>query len=209
MIQLVIGSVSWQAGSPAEPPAAESKDTDAGGRKAPPLAQRLAEALNAAPEAHKPDPADEIRKLLGKPEGLVTLSEPVLVTLDGRAATLQLGQRVPRVTGVSSTPRGRMSSVNFESVGQLIEVTPQINPDGTILVQLQLETSQLAPEGPDSAVLSSEEGNETRLAGTDTLTLHTAALLCDGRAAVVMDQVSARGAQCREFFVLLTARVVK
>jgi len=76
---------------------------------------------------------------------LQVLNRPQLTTLDSQVATAQVGQSVPRVTGVSQAALGTPQQVitTPEEVGLLLSVLPRVNPDGLILMQVGVENSSV------------------------------------------------------------------
>jgi type II secretion system protein D len=74
------------------------------------------------------------------------LSRPQLTTLDGQVAYLNVGQSVPYVTGTVVTSTGLVTNtVSYRDVGVLLQVTPRISPDGTVLMRVIPEVSSVAP----------------------------------------------------------------
>jgi len=77
---------------------------------------------------------------------LEILSRPQVMTLDNQPAFIQVGQRVPRVTGTSTTTTGQNFSVTLENVGLILGVTPRISPDGLVVMAIDAEKSEVGPE---------------------------------------------------------------
>ncbi|GAB4153485.1 MAG: hypothetical protein Tsb009_29900 [Planctomycetaceae bacterium] len=76
------------------------------------------------------------------------LSRPQITTLDNQLAQIQVGQDVPIVQGVTTTATGSANpNVNQRNVGIILTVTPRINPDGTIVMEVVAEKSALAGQG--------------------------------------------------------------
>lgn len=93
------------------------------------------------------------------------LSQPATMTLDHEKASLSVGQEVPFLTGSYATAassggqsNGQTGVVNpFQTidrkeVGLRLEVTPHVNEGNTVVMQIDLESSSLAPAASTQAV---------------------------------------------------------
>jgi general secretion pathway protein D len=73
------------------------------------------------------------------------LSRPTVMTLDKQAAVITVGQEIPIQEGSNVTATGVISNVvNRRSLGVILQVTPQITPDGRILMRIIPEVSSIA-----------------------------------------------------------------
>lgn len=73
------------------------------------------------------------------------LSRPQIVTADNKAASINVGQRVPLITGSQITPQGgTVNSFTYEDVGVNLTVTPKISADGFVRLELGTTNSSLA-----------------------------------------------------------------
>lgn len=90
---------------------------------------------------------------------VVVLSSPQIVTLNNRAAILQVGDQVPVVTqsavSVTNPDAPIVNSVQFRDTGVVLQVTPRISGD-TIILEIDQEVSDVA---------------ETRSSGIDSPTI--------------------------------------
>ncbi len=75
---------------------------------------------------------------------LQVLSRPEVMTLDNQPAFIQVGQRVPYVTGTSNNVNGFQSTTSLINVGLLLGVTPRISPDGLVVMEIDAENSSLS-----------------------------------------------------------------
>ncbi|MEM9809642.1 MAG: type II secretion system secretin GspD [Pseudomonadota bacterium] len=73
------------------------------------------------------------------------LSTPFTTVLDNETALLQVGQEIPIVTGeaVGSDFQGGFRNIEREDIGNILEVTPQINDGDTVLLNIRLEVSSI------------------------------------------------------------------
>lgn len=73
------------------------------------------------------------------------LSRPTVMTLDKQAAVITVGQEIPIQEGSNVTATGVVSNnVTRRSLGVILQVTPQITPDGRILMRIIPEVSSIA-----------------------------------------------------------------
>lgn len=102
------------------------------------------------------------------------LQRPQIMTLDNQPAFIQVGQRVPRVTGVSSnTLAGQTNTIVLENVGLILGVTPRISPDGLVVMQIDAERSELGPEATGIPITTSPTGQVIRSPIIDATTAQT------------------------------------
>ena len=71
------------------------------------------------------------------------ISRPQIMTLDNQPAFVQVGQRVPRITGSAINNVGQMNSVALENVGIILGVTPRISPEGLVVMEVDAEKSEV------------------------------------------------------------------
>jgi type II secretion system protein D len=73
---------------------------------------------------------------------LNVLSRPQIVAMDNQKAKIDISDDVPYVTGTQTSITGQIStSVNRTKVGITLEVTPQINPDGFVRLEIDQKVS--------------------------------------------------------------------
>ncbi len=84
------------------------------------------------------------------------MAQPKLVTLNGKPASMLAGQRVPYVTSQTVFAGGAAApteTVQMEEVGIKLSITPLINADGYITVQIRPEVSTIvAFRGTDNSL---------------------------------------------------------
>jgi general secretion pathway protein D len=83
---------------------------------------------------------------LGTITNVDLLSRPSLMVLENRKATLQIGDEVPILTAVQQTPVGigvpsTTNSVSYHNTGILLNITPRVGKDGSVLLELEQEVS--------------------------------------------------------------------
>jgi len=73
---------------------------------------------------------------------LNVLSRPQIVAMDNQTALIDISDDVPYVTGTSTSIAGQITTqVARERIGIKLEVTPQINPDGFVRMEINQEVS--------------------------------------------------------------------
>ena len=89
------------------------------------------------------------------------LSLPVIIAQNNRQAVLNVGQSVPFVQvsqTVPTDPTGRVQTVQYQDVGTVLTITPTINPDGYVNLQVsQTDNSATNEVQFDAPVISKRE----------------------------------------------------
>ncbi len=72
------------------------------------------------------------------------LSRPYVLTSDNQPATMRVGQDVPYTTSTQITDSGQVINSNsYRSLGITLDVTPHVNPDGLVVLDVIQEVSQM------------------------------------------------------------------
>jgi general secretion pathway protein D len=75
---------------------------------------------------------------------LDVLSRPYILTSDNQEAMINVGQVVPFITNSQITDTGvTNNTVQYQDVGIILDVTPHINPDGLVIMDISQEVSAL------------------------------------------------------------------
>ena len=75
---------------------------------------------------------------------LDVLSRPYILTSDNQAATITVGQEVPFIRNTRTTDTGQtINTIEYEDIGIILNVTPHINPDGLVIMDVTPEISTL------------------------------------------------------------------
>jgi general secretion pathway protein D len=75
------------------------------------------------------------------------LSNPSLVVLDNQVATLMVGNDVPVSTGQlasTGTATGIVNTFDYRSVGLILRISPHVNVNGNVRLEIEQEISQVA-----------------------------------------------------------------
>ncbi len=104
---------------------------------------------------------------------LEVLSRPSIIAEDNEKAQISVGQEVPFVRGVDVSSAGRtQTQIEYEQVGIILDVTPHINPDGYVSLEVAPEISAITDssvqvtEGVFAPIFSKREA-ETRVTVKD------------------------------------------
>lgn len=75
---------------------------------------------------------------------LDVLSRPYILASDNQEATISVGQEVPFINQSRTTETGQtINTVTYEDIGIILNVTPHINPDGLVILDVSPEISEL------------------------------------------------------------------
>jgi type II secretory pathway component GspD/PulD (secretin) len=96
------------------------------------------------------------------------LGRPQVMTLDNQPAFIQVGERVPRITGSRFDGRTQTNDIQLENTGLILGVTPRISPEGTVVMEIDAEKSKVGDEADgipvsvvDNAAIRSPKINVT------------------------------------------------
>ena len=111
-------------------------------------------------------------RALNENHRLEVLQRPQIMTLDNQPAFIQVGQRVPRITGTQVNNVGQVNTIALENVGLILGVTPRISPDGLVAMEIDAEKSEMGPDA-EGIPVSSSEGQIIRSPKINTTTAQT------------------------------------
>jgi general secretion pathway protein D len=115
---------------------------------------------------------------------LEVLSRPQVMTLDNQPSFVQVGQRVPRITGSTLTQVGQQNNIVLENVGLILGVTPRISPDGRVVMEVDAEKSELG--SIDNGIPVTTSGNQVIKSPTINLaTAQTTVCAVDGETIII------------------------
>jgi general secretion pathway protein D len=128
---------------------------------------------------------------LAQQNKLDVLSRPYILASDNQEASILVGQQVPIVTSNTTTALGQIvSSYQYQSVGIILDVTPHINPDGLVTLDVAPEISQLTSQtvsvGPGvNAPVIADRSAESRVGIRDGNTIVIGGLMQDQKTLTV------------------------
>lgn len=104
---------------------------------------------------------------------LRVLASTMIHVVDSQTASVQIGGQVPRISGVSMTPRGAANQVSFQETGLRVSLSPRICTPEQIAMEVQIEQSRPAPESQAAPLTAPENPAAPRVGGVQTLELQT------------------------------------
>ena len=113
------------------------------------------------------------------------LSRPYILTNDNQEANITVGQEVPFPINQRVTDEGdTVSDIDYRDVGIILTVTPQINSEGLVVLDLTQELSALTDQtipisGDFNAVVVNKRSLETQVAVADGQTVVVGGLIQD------------------------------
>src|SRR5207244_653577 len=114
------------------------------------------------------------------------LSRPQVMTLDKQFARILIGSEVPYLTQTNLTGTGVVSSgVNYRPVGIELQVTPQISPDGRVLMRVVPTVSSVNP-------VPVNLGNGNLSPQFNVQTVETTVAAMDGETVAIGELIAAR-----------------
>jgi general secretion pathway protein D len=112
------------------------------------------------------------------------LARPQIMTLDNQVAFVQIGARVARIQGGSTSPQGGTTqNVVDVDVGVILRVQPRISPDGTVVMLLDTERSEVS-ETEGTTVAFSDDGAPLISPNINTTTAQTTLSARSGQTVV-------------------------
>ena len=107
-------------------------------------------------------------RALEKQGRLEVLSRPQILASDNQLANIDVGSRVPFITQSRVTDQGTtINTITYESVGVILNVTPRINPEGFVRMEVNPEVSALSnstvtiSEGVEAVIIDRRSAETT------------------------------------------------
>ena len=116
---------------------------------------------------------------------LDVLSRPYILTSDNQEASIMVGQEVPIVTDSRLTDTGQtINSIQYQDIGIILDVTPHINPDGLVIMDVYPEISALTGQtvpisSTTSAPVFAKRSAQSRVSIRDGQTIVIGGLMQD------------------------------
>jgi general secretion pathway protein D len=122
---------------------------------------------------------------------LDVLSRPYLLASDNQLANILIGQSVPFVTDSRITEGGQqINNIQYRDIGLSLNVTPHINPDGMVILDVAPEISQLTSQtvpisSTTNAPVIDKRSAESRIGVMNGQTIVIGGLMEDRKTAAV------------------------
>ncbi|NLS93438.1 MAG: hypothetical protein GXX96_14870 [Planctomycetaceae bacterium] len=150
--------------------------------------------------------ACELIEQFSKSGAVKILARPQVMTLDNQPAFLQIGHRVPRVTGIKE---GNVAATGLENVGLIVGITPRIAPDGVVTMEIDAEKSDLGPEHQGIPIGVDAKGNVVRSPKIDTMMVQTTVRIPPGQAVIIGGLALQDGDHRGELVIAVTPHIVE
>lgn len=139
---------------------------------------------------------------------LEILARPQIMTLENQPASIQVGNRVPRITGVHVQSGGRTNQVELENVGVILGVTPRVSEENAVVMEMDLEMSDLR-ENQDVVLSSTKDGPAIHSHEIMITTAQTTVTVPSGKT-ILLGGMTRKSKQRRvELVILLTVAIVE
>lgn len=131
---------------------------------------------------------DQVRLRLSASDGNVNiLSRPTLVVRDGSSATISVGNDVPTVGATASDPiqsDRQVTTVLYRRTGLVLNVTPSINAQGLVVLQVDQSISNSVPgaSGVQGAPVFFERAVSSEIVANSGQTVMLAGLISDSNS---------------------------
>lgn len=160
-----------------------------------------------APATTADQPRDGTSRWGERPADIKTLGRVQLTTLNNNPAFVQLGARVPMAVGTSKGTTNESGNAQLQNVGLLVGCTPRITPDGKIVMEIDVEKSEVSSraDGESTAVSGDGTGNTSHI---KTSTVQTTVTVADGET-IVLGSVAQQGKNHTSLVVVLTSHIVR
>jgi len=143
------------------------------------------------------DSVNILLRALHENRRLEVLSRPQVTTLDNQPAYIQVGQRVPRITGSTVGLTGTVNSVALENVGLILGVTPRISPEGMVVMEIDSEKSDVGSDADGIPVLVSTDGTIVKSPRINVITAQTTVSAADGETIILGGLITKRTEEIR------------
>ncbi len=113
------------------------------------------------------------------------LARPQVMTLDNQPAFIQVGQRVPIVSGTATNQFGQTNQVTLENVGLILGVTPRVSPENVVVMEIDAERSEVGPEAEGIPIAFGPTGEVIRSPRINTTTAQTTVSARNGQTIIL------------------------
>ncbi len=186
----------------------------------------IAEVATGRAEDGKPGTASQAlneRDLTGPMQDVLTKVEALkkkgvlgglkrvqLTAVENRPTTVNLHETKPIVLGSTITATGLVSrNISYRNVGTIVALTPQIAPQGPILLDLHVEDTRMHTPEDGVRISADEKGVPIRAPHTITATLKTKLSVASGQAVVAHGvKMTGKSGQAQTL-VIVAARVLE
>ncbi len=145
-------------------------------------------------------------RLAERPAKMETIGRIRLTTMDNQAAYVQMGARVPMVAGVTKSAAGEFRSASTVNVGLILGITPRVTPDGSVVMEIDAEQSQVGSENEGTPIAVTGE-KVVRAPRIETTTVQSTVTIPDGQT-VVLASVARQSKSDKALVIVLTPHIL-
>ena len=122
---------------------------------------------------------------------LDVLSRPYILTSDNQEANILVGQEVPFITNTRiDALGGQVNTIQYQDIGIILDVTPHINPDGLVVMdvapQISSQSDQTVPiQAGVNAPVFNQRSAQSRVAIRDGETIVIGGLMQDQKTQTI------------------------
>jgi general secretion pathway protein D len=126
---------------------------------------------------------------LAQQDKLDVLSRPYILASDNQLANIFIGSRVPFITNSQITDSGQLiNTIQYNDIGLNLNVTPHINPDGLVILDVNPEIQQLTAQTVEitantSSPVISKRSAESRIGVLDGQTVVIGGMMEDRKTS--------------------------
>ena len=119
------------------------------------------------------------------------LSRPYILTSDNQEATITVGNEVPFITNTRITDTGQtINTIQYQDIGIILDVTPHINPEGLVILDVAPEISEQTGQGVTisqgvAAPVFSKRSAQSRVGIVDGQTIVIGGLMQDQKTQTI------------------------
>ena len=159
------------------------------------------------PKEKSPAATAEPFRLPQRPEKMETTGRVQLIALDNQPAFARMGSRVPRVASMSTSPTGGGTrSTTLDNVGLTVGATARIDPDGAVVMQIDVEQDQLGPE-KEGLPISAAGDNVVRSPRRDGTSIQTTVRILNAQT-MILGSIAGQGKPDKELVVIVTPHIL-
>ena len=140
---------------------------------------------------------------------LKILGRPRIVTIDNQSAFIKTGIRQATADDAKSRSGGRTGKGDPQEAGLTVGVTPRVCPNGTVVMEIDVEVSELKSIDDGGAAGVSSSGKKVSLPRIVTTIAQTTVSVPQGLTVVLGGIMATPFAPDEELLIILTPRIVQ
>jgi general secretion pathway protein D len=131
------------------------------------------------------------------------------LTIDNQSAFIQTGIHDATPDDAKSLSKGRYVRPDRQDVGLMVGVTPRIGSNGTVVMEIDVDVSELESAEKQDPAGDSSTGEKARSPRIVTTRAQTTISVPEGRTVVLGSVMATPFAPHEELLIVLTPRIIK